>query len=141
MRSRRKRLEEVNVNLTPLIDVVFLLLIFFMVTTTFTRQTQLKIDLPQSQSEIQAEQQLPIEIVIDRQGSYALNGEVLIRSDLASLKAALVELSANQTDLPIVLTGDAQAPHQAFVTALDAAAQLGFVKVSITTQSETEDAN
>lgn len=136
MRFRRSRQEEVSVNITPLIDVVFLLLIFFMVTTTFTRETQLQINLPESQSQLAAEQLKPIEILIDRTGTYALNGQVMIKSDILSLKQALQEVSDGNINQPIVLTGDAEAPHQSFINALDAVAQVGFVKVSITTQVE-----
>jgi biopolymer transport protein ExbD len=135
MRFRRSRQEEVSVNITPLIDVVFLLLIFFMVTTTFTRETQLQIDLPESQSQISAEQLKPLEVLIDRNGNYAINGQVLIKHDIQSLKRAISETS-DDTSTPIVLTADSNAPHQAFIVALDAVAQLGFSKVSITTQEE-----
>jgi biopolymer transport protein ExbD len=138
MRFRRSRQEEVNVNITPLIDVVFLLLIFFMVTTTFTRETQLQIDLPESQSQLAAEDQKPIEILVDRIGTYAINDQVLIKHDIESLKRALKELSGN-SKTPIVITADAEAPHQSFIVALDAVAQLGFSKVSITTQAEKSE--
>jgi biopolymer transport protein ExbD len=138
MRFRRSRQEQVDVNITPLIDVVFLLLIFFMVTTTFTRETQLQIDLPESQSQLAAEDQKPIEILVDRLGTYAINDQVLIKHDIESLKRALKESSGN-AETPIVITADAQAPHQAFIVALDAVAQLGFSKVSITTQAESSE--
>ncbi|MEJ2063215.1 MAG: biopolymer transporter ExbD [Reinekea sp.] len=131
LRSRQQ--DEVSVNITPLIDVVFLLLIFFMVTTTFTRETQLKIDLPDSQSQVQADDSKPIEILIDRNGSYAINGEVMIRNDIESLKRGLGELNLS-TETPVVLTGDSEANLQFFVRAMDAVGQLGFYKISITTQ-------
>ncbi|WP_320827062.1 biopolymer transporter ExbD [Reinekea sp.] len=139
MRFRRGRQEEVSVNVTPLIDVVFLLLIFFMVTTTFSRETQLQIDLPESQSQVAVEDELPIEILIDRTGTYALNDKVLLKQDIGSLKRALTELSDASKTKPIVITADAQTPHQSFIIALDAVAQLGFTKVSITTQAEAND--
>lgn len=138
MRFRRSRQEEVSVNITPLIDVVFLLLIFFMVTTTFTRETQLQIDLPESQSQLAAEDQKPVEILVDRIGTYAINDQVLIKHDIESLKLALKETTTND-QTPIVITADAETPHQAFIVVLDALAQLGFSKVSITTQSESKD--
>lgn len=138
MRFRRSRQEEVSVNITPLIDVVFLLLIFFMVTTTFTRETQLQIDLPESQSQVAAEDQKPVEILVDRIGTYAINEQVLIKHDIESLKVALKE-SAINPNTPIVITADAETPHQAFIVALDAIAQLGYSKVSITTQSESKE--
>ena len=135
MRFRRSRQEEVQLNITPLIDVVFLLLIFFMVTTTFTRETQLQIDLPERESQVAAENEKPIEILIDRLGTYAINDQVLIKQDLSSLKRALGD-TASDPSTPIVITADAAAPHQAFIIALDAVAQLGFSKVSISTQEE-----
>lgn len=134
MRFRRSRREEVQVNLTPLIDVVFLLLIFFMVSTTFTRETQLEIDLPDSSSEQTAAEQRSLEIMVDAQGRYAVNDRPLLRHDSATLKQALAELAGNRRDQIVVITGDAQAPHQAMIYALDAVGQLGFTKVSYTTR-------
>ena len=139
MNFRRQKIEEVSVNLTPLIDVVFLLLIFFMVSTTFTRETQLKLDLPQAASgervENRAVQQL--ELTIAASGEMALNERTLLRSDLQTLTAALQKESGGDTLLPLVITADAQTPHQYVITAMDAAGQLGFSRLRLTT-SETE---
>lgn len=137
MRFRRARQEAVTVNVTPLIDVVFLLLIFFMVTTTFTRETQLQIDLPESQSQVAAEPQ-QIEITIDQAGTYAVNNQVLIKQDINALKRALQANTADNS-VPVIITADAATPHQSFIIALDAIGQLGFVKVSITTQESPVD--
>ncbi|WP_108127690.1 ExbD/TolR family protein [Saccharospirillum mangrovi] len=134
MRFRRQRREEVQVNLTPLIDVVFLLLIFFMVSTTFTRETQLQIDLPESSSDQAQLDQRSLEIMVDSQGHYAVNNQPLLRNDSDTLKQALAELAGNRRDQTVVITGDAQAPHQAMIYALDAVGQLGFTKVSYTTR-------
>jgi len=134
MRFRRSRREEVQVNLTPLIDVVFLLLIFFMVSTTFTRETQLEIDLPESTSQQAAAEGPSLEIMVDGQGRYAVNDQPLLRHDAETLKQALAELAGNRRDQTVVITGDAQAPHQAMIYALDAVGQLGFTKVSYTTR-------
>ncbi|PTY36644.1 biopolymer transporter ExbD [Saccharospirillum sp. MSK14-1] len=134
MRFRRHRREDVQVNLTPLIDVVFLLLIFFMVSTTFTRETQLEIDLPESTSDQAATESPSLEIMVDGQGRYAVNDQPLLRHDSDTLKQALTELAGNRRDQTVVITGDAQAPHQAMIYALDAVGQLGFTKVSYTTR-------
>lgn len=134
MRFRRSRREEVQVNLTPLIDVVFLLLIFFMVSTTFTRETQLEIDLPESSSQLAVAEGPSLEIMVDGQGRYAVNDQPLLRHDADTLKQALAELAGNRRDQTVVITGDAQAPHQAMIYALDAVGQLGFTKVSYTTR-------
>ena len=96
MNFRRQKIEEVSVNLTPLIDVVFLLLIFFMVSTTFTRETQLKLDLPQAVSGERVEDRTirQLELTINATGEMALNERTLITSDLKTLMAALQKESA-----------------------------------------------
>jgi len=135
---RRQRQEEASVNLTPLIDVVFLLLIFFMVSTTFTRETQLKLDLPQAASgepvEIQEQQ---IELTISASGEVAINDKALLAPSLDTLKAALQRESGGDNNLPLIITADAQTPHQSVIMAMDAAGQLGFSRLRLTT-SEVE---
>lgn len=136
MKFRRQRAEDVSVNLTPLIDVVFLLLIFFMVSTTFTKETHLEIDLPQAEGEsvVVAETEKTIEILIAKDGSYSVDGMNLVNTQASTLRAALKELSQNKMDRPLIITADSETPHQAVVTAMDVAGQLGFIKLSITTQ-------
>ena len=138
MNFRRQRQEEASVNLTPLIDVVFLLLIFFMVSTTFTRETQLKLDLPQAASgepvEIQEQQ---IELTISASGEVAINDKALLAPSLDTLKAALQRESGGDNNLPLIITADAQTPHQSVIMAMDAAGQLGFSRLRLTT-SELE---
>lgn len=139
MNFRRTRSEEVSVNLTPLIDVVFLLLIFFMVSTTFTRETQLKVDLPQAASGDPAETRdiQQIELTISATGEVAINDKALIAPSLNTIKAALQRESAGDISLPVVITADAQTSHQSVITAMDAAGQLGFSRLRLTT-SEME---
>ena len=137
MKFRRQRLDDVNINLTPLIDVVFLLLIFFMVSTTFTRETQLSVDLPEAQGqpkEVQAEE---IEILIDESGRYRVNGQGLVDNRMRTLQAAIYKISAGDTTMPMIITADAQAAHEDVVRAMDAAGQMGFVHLSITTRQPT----
>ena len=135
MNFRRKKPEEVGVNLTPLIDVVFLLLIFFMVSTTFTRETQLKLALPQAGSgeQIENTDQQQIEVIIAASGDVAINDKALADPSLDSLKAALQRESAGDATLPIIITADAQTPHQSVIMAMDAAGQLGFSRLRLTT--------
>lgn len=136
MKFRRQRTEEVSVNLTPLIDVVFLLLIFFMVSTTFTKETHLEIDLPEADGKVAEQQEVleSIEILIAQDGSYSVNGLALVNTQPKTLRAALKELSENNTRHPLIITADSDTPHQSVVTAMDVAGQLGFVKLSITTR-------
>ena len=134
MKFRRQRLDEVSVNLTPLIDVVFLLLIFFMVSTTFTKETHLSIDLPEAQGEASADVPEQIEILIDEAGNYRLNARQLADNRMATLRHAIRQFAQGDTSLPLVITADARTPHQAVVRAMDAAGQMGFVHLSITTR-------
>ncbi len=134
MKFRRKVREPVDINLAPLIDVVFILLLFFVVTTTFTRETQLKVDLPEAVSgnPPQAEERT-LEILIGADSSFALNGRQLARHDLSSLMAALQQESQGDASLPLVISADGKAPHQAVIIAMDAAGKLGFSRLRITT--------
>ena len=135
MKFRRKPRENVEINLASLIDVVFILLLFFVVTTTFTRETQLKVDLPEAATGAPPEQTelKQLELLIYPQGGYALNGQALLKSDLAALMAALQKESAGDNSLPLIISADAKTPHQAVITAMDAAGKLGFAHLRITT--------
>jgi biopolymer transport protein ExbD len=136
--ARRSR-TEVEVNLTPLIDVVFLLLIFFMVSTTFTKESHLAIDLPEASGEPSQAARQQIEIAISKRGDYAVNEVALVNSALQTLKSAIAKVSAGDTSIPLIISADADTPHQAVVTAMDVAGQLGFVQLSITTKNVSDD--
>ena len=134
MKFRRNRPADVDVNLTPLIDVVFLLLIFFMVTTTFTKETHLAVELPEADGLV-AEAPLDIlEVVVNEAGSYSVNGLALINSQADTLRRALLKAAGDNRALPFVVTADANTPHQAVVTVMDVAGKMGFSSLSITTQ-------
>jgi len=124
---------EVEVNLTPLIDVVFLLLIFFMVSTTFTKETHLSIDLPEASLQSIRAKDLQIEILITQEGGFWVNGVALINRKQRTLRSAIDKVSKGDTAIPMVITADSATPHQSVVTAMDVAGQLGFSRLSITT--------
>ncbi len=134
MRLGRRRDEPPDITLTPLIDVVFLLLIFFMVSTTFSRHAQIEIELPEASTE-EEEQEEPevVEIAIDVKGRYYVNGRQLINSQLVTLKQAMREAAGEREAPPIVISADANTPHQSVVTAMDAARQLGLTHLSFAT--------
>ena len=138
MKFARRARSEVEINLTPLIDVVFLLLIFFMVSTTFTKETHLSIDLPEASGEPARITEQKIEVSISRVGDYAINDVALLKSNLESLKVAIEKVTNGDNAIPMIITADANTPHQAVVTAMDAAGQLGFVQLSITTRNVEE---
>ena len=140
MKFRRTVHKEVDINLTPLIDVVFLLLIFFMVSTTFTRETQLSIDLPEAQGEPREADDREIEILIDEAGTFRVNGQGLVDNRMRTLQAAIYKISAGDTTMPMTITADAQSAHEHVVRAMDAAGQMGFVHLSITTRQPADAA-
>jgi len=125
--------ESVEVNLTPLIDVVFLLLIFFMVSTTFDRHARLKVSLPESSAKATQQQVEPLVLSIDASGNYFINDRQVINKQLDTLKAALKKTVGDDLDIALVLRADANTPHQSVVRAMDAASQLGLTKLSIAT--------
>jgi biopolymer transport protein ExbD len=129
--------ESVEVNLTPLIDVVFLLLIFFMVTTTFDRHARLKVSLPESSAKTTQQQKEPLILSIDVKGNYFLNDRQLVNRQLDTLKQALQKTigqdKKDYKDVALVLRADANTPHQSVVRAMDAASQLGLTRLSIAT--------
>jgi biopolymer transport protein ExbD len=137
LKFRRQRRDELSINLTPLIDVVFLLLIFFMVSTSFTRMTQLAINLPDAEGQ-RAAQSTRLELTIDAAGNMMLNSAP-IPSDAAGLRRALVVAAGDHRDLPLTIAADALTAHQQVVIALDVASQLGFERLTIAAQSPAGD--
>lgn len=137
MRLRVRRDGDPEINLTPLIDVVFLLLIFFMVTTTFMRESSLELTLPEASPEAAERQPDVLELVISADGDYAVGGRTLANRQPGTLRRALEEAIA-EGDRPLVIRADATAPHQAVVTALDVAGRVGIERVAIGTVPEPQ---
>jgi len=138
VRLQTSQSDEPEINLTPLIDVVFLMLIFFMVTTTFIREGNLAITLPEASLEPTVASADSVELVIDTQGNYVLDGRELVNRQRETLVLALRELTAGATP-GIVIHADARTPHQAVVTALDAAGYVGIQQIAIATVPENDD--
>jgi biopolymer transport protein ExbD len=137
---RSSRTEDPEISLIGLIDVVFLLLIFFMVSTTFEHQAVLKVDLPEAKNVSTPEDQPnSFELVIDQDGLYYLNDRQLVDGKQATLRAAFIEAAGEDRNIPIILRADAETPHHFVVTAMDVTAQLGFSRLSIATERITEE--
>jgi biopolymer transport protein ExbD len=140
MKFRRRPRTEVSIELTPLIDVVFLLLIFFMVSTTFIRETQLDLNLPEATGDLQQLEDQNIVVTIAEDGTYAVNDQALVNNQLATLMRALQQqMGENDAPKQLIITADANATHQAVVRAMDAAGQVGLTSLSITTQAPKEE--
>jgi biopolymer transport protein ExbD len=125
---------EPEVNLTSLIDVVLLLLIFFMVSTSFVKQSQISISLPEADSAVIVEE-VPeqIDIMITETGTFLVNGRELINSRVETIRNALQKVSGGDNTMPLTISADASARHQDVVTAMDVAGRLGFSRISIAT--------
>jgi biopolymer transport protein ExbD len=132
---RQRREEEVSITLTPLIDVVFLLLIFFMVSTTFDKTSELKIDLPEASAEPVETPPRVLEVVVNARGTYFINGQEVKGNTVDALLRVLVKTVGDERDMPVILRADATTPHQAVVRAMDAVSQLGMNRLSIATTS------
>jgi len=130
MNFRHRIPEELDVNVTPLIDVVFLLLIFFMVSTTFDRQSELNIELPEASGEISESEKVEIEIVIGPTGKFAINGNEIINTQIDTLLGAFCEAAGDDNEPRIIITADKDTTHQAVMTAMDAARQMGFIHIT-----------
>ena len=122
-----------DINLTPLIDVVFLLLIFFMVTTTFERHARLRIELPQASEDVVQKPAEPIEVAITDKGRFYVNNTEVVNSKVETVRTAIERIAGTDRDQQITIRADANTAHQHVVTAMDAVSQLGFVNVSIAT--------
>lgn len=130
MKLRSHRRDLPRVELTPLIDVVFLLLIFFMVSTTFDKQTRLEVDLPEADTPVTPNEDLDkIEITIDAQGHFYVNDQELVRHDLDTLRRTLQKIIDGKTDVPLVIFGDKDSPLQSALSVMDAAGQLGLSRL------------
>ncbi len=139
MRLNLRPRAQVEVNLTSLIDVVLLLLIFFMVSTSFVKQTQITISLPEAESAtVIPEAPDQIDIMISATGIYMVNGRELINSRPETIRNALQKVSNGDNSLPLTISADANARHQDVVTAMDVAGRLGFVQISIATVNEPD---
>jgi len=126
-----------EVNLTSLIDVVFLLLIFFMVSTSFVKQSQISIRLPEADSPTMVEEPAErIDIMITEAGTFLVNGRELINNRPETIRNALRKVSADDSNLPMTISADANAKHQFVVTAMDVAGRLGFTQINIATVND-----
>lgn len=140
MNLHPSRREAPDINLTPLIDVVFLLLIFFMVSTTFRKESDIRINLPEaSRQQSSEEQQTSLEVMVDAKGRYHVNGQLLADTKSQTLETALAVVAASDRDQTFIIRADANTPHQAVVTVMDIAGQMGFRQLAIATLNNEAD--
>lgn len=137
----RKSKEDPEINLIPLIDVALLLVIFFMLSSTFLNEGRLKIELPQASLAPTGRQKSdPLVIAVTQSGSYRVNDRELINSSTDTLRAAIVQVAGEDRGRPVTVRADGRATHQSVITAMDVLGKLGFVKINIATVEETPPA-
>ncbi|MDD9817816.1 MAG: biopolymer transporter ExbD [Gammaproteobacteria bacterium] len=136
MNFRSRSAESVDINLTPLIDIVFLLLIFFMVSTSFQRESEIEITLPQAGPELLEVQPETIEIAVDADDRIYVNQVQIVNSSTRTVREALQELTLEAEDPTLVVNADARATHQAVIRVMDAARQLGLQRITFATRFE-----
>lgn len=138
MLLRHNRNNEPDLNLTPLIDVVFLLLIFFMVSTTFEKESEISIELPDASGEVAKKESFTIEVSIDAEGRYFVNQRRVKDTSIVTLKQAVALVRGEHKDPQFVISADRNTPHQAVVKAMDAARQLGLYRLTFSTKQASD---
>ena len=133
MRFGTRGSDEPELNLVPMIDVLLMTLIFLVMTTTFSKEVQLAIRLPESSAETKVEES-PLRITIDAQGQYFVNDTQLLNDSPEVLVRAMSQAAGNATDPVVVVYADAKTPHEAVVRAMDAARRLGYTHLTFATQ-------
>ena len=137
----RKPKDDPEINLISLIDIALLLVIFFMLTSTFMQEGRLKIELPQASLAPTGKQKVdPIVVTVTQSGSYRVNDRELINSSPDTLRAAVLEVAGADRDKPVTVRADGRATHQSVVSAMDVLGKLGFVRLNIATVEESPPA-
>ena len=133
--QRGRYKEEPEINLVPLIDVMMVILIFLMITTTYSKYTELQINLPTADADRQQDRLDQIDVAVDVQGRYSINRRPIAFSNAAGFSADLRRAAGSVKDPVIVITADANAPHQSVINIMEAARLAGYARITFTTQA------
>jgi biopolymer transport protein ExbD len=140
MKLQQRSKDAPEINMTSLIDVVLLLIIFFMVSTTFNREAEINIRLPEANAQARPSLESDVlEIAISAKGEFAVNDRPLVNNERRTLRRAIEQLSGEERDIPVVIRADAQSVHQASVTAMSVAGELGFTNIVIATVTTPDE--
>lgn len=139
MNFRSKRPDDTEISMAPMVDIVFLLLIFFMVTTTFNREAEIQIELPEATGKPLPKEEFILDISIDNQGRYFVNQKRVRDGKVETLVSALKLTKGNNTKVHVLISSDKNTPYQAVVSAMDAARQLGLNKFSLSIKQPNEE--
>lgn len=137
MKFKRRQVEEIHINLTPMIDCILFILVILLLTTTFQQQSRLNLSLPDAQGVPPKEFNHKVEVMVDSTGHYAVNGQALSSKGVPDLSAAIKQAANDRRDLMFVIAADSAATHQDVIRVMDVAGQLGFVNINISTKVPT----
>lgn len=132
--KRKSRLEDPEINFIPLIDVLLVIIIFLIVSTTFSKFSELKINLPTADANPVEEKLLPINVTVTKDGQYAINEEILSQNSIDSIEKRLIQIAGNTKDLPVIINADAETPHQSVVNIMEASRRAGLTKITFSTK-------
>ncbi len=130
--------DEPEINLVSLIDVVFCIIIFLVVTTTFDQRSALKLVLPTSQANSETDPGEPLVVLVDADGRFFVGSNEVLKRDVGSLKDAIIQVAGTDRERPVVVRADARTPYQSVITVMDALGQVGFKKISMATTPEAK---
>jgi biopolymer transport protein ExbD len=133
-----REVDEPEINLISLIDVLFCLILFLVLTTSFNQRAALKVQLPQAQAGVVPDEGTPLIVMVDVEGKFFVGNSEVLKTDVGSLKEAIARVAGDDRSQHVILRADGRTPHQSVVTAMDALGQLGFAKLSIATTPETK---
>ena len=134
MKFNRPSVNEIEVNLTPMIDCLLFLLVFLLVSTTFNQHSLLNLTLPDAQGVPPTSIDERVEVVVQASGKYTVNGQALAGNDETQLTTAIQQATADRRDMPVIIAADAKAAHQDVVRVMDVAGKLGFININISTK-------
>ena len=137
MKFKRRQVEDIHINLTPMIDCLLFILVFLLLSTTFNQMSRMNLTLPDAQGVPPKQYDKKIEVVVDASGHYSVNGQSLSSKETSDLNTAIKQISNERRDLMFVIAADAKAAHQDVIRVMDVAGQLGFVNVNISTKVQT----
>ena len=139
MNLKPRRREEPEINVVPLIDVVLLLVVFFMLSSRFMDEGRVRVQLPRASAPIATPQAEPVVVTVTKQGGYRVNERELINSSPETLRAALVKIAGEDRKQRVTVRADGQATHQSVVTALDVLGKMGFAEVNMATVKDSAE--
>ncbi|WP_411687563.1 ExbD/TolR family protein [Acinetobacter indicus] len=137
MKFKRSQVEDIHINLTPMIDCLLFILVFLLLSTSFNQFSRMNLTLPEAQGVPPKSYDQKVEVVVDASGHYSVNGQALSSKEVADLNTAIKQISNDRRDLMFIIAADAKASHQDVIRVMDVAGQLGFVNINISTKVPT----